>query len=509
MLSIVIPRASRLPFSWTLQQRARVSVLCLCVMGAAAGIDAQIADFSIAPIAPSPSATVNLSYNGACPGSLTSLIWEFGDNQTFTQDPNAQGCATTHSYTTSSIYRVRLTVLPSGNSLSKDLGVLTLANGQNTLTPAFTWSPATPTPGQSLSFTDLTAPTNSVGQWTWEFDDGTNSFLRNPDKSFPAGNHAVSLTVQNQADLEQITLTVVVEVPPPPVADFSFTPTSPAAGALVQFLDESTGSPTSWSWNFGDPTSSFPNSSTSKNPTHRYVNPGTYTVRLIASNAGGASAPHTEVVIVGQIGPIPVASFSYSPTSPTEGDQVLFTDTSTGSPTSWSWNFDDPTSGGSNTSTLRNPSHVFSAAGTYDVTLRATNANGTSEPATETVTVAPQQGACHSDAQTLCVQANRFSVTASYRTATNATGSGAAIRLTDDSGYFYFFDANNVEVVTKVLNGCFAPFNSYWVFAAGLTNVEVTLTVTDTSNGTVKTYRNPLGTPFQPIQDTSAFATCP
>jgi hypothetical protein len=47
------------------------------------------------------------------------------------------------------------------------------------------------------------------------------------------------------------------------------------------------------------------------------------------------------------------------------------------------------------------------------------------------------------------------------------------------------------------------------VFAAGLTNVEVTLNVTDTRNGTPKTYFNPLGTPYAPVQDTSAFATCP
>jgi len=263
MLSTGISRASRF------RQPARLTLLCLCVMGFAAAIDAQFADFTMTPIAPTPSATVNLSYNGACPGSLTSLIWEFGDNSTFTQDPNVQGCATTHSYTTSSIFRVRLTVLPSGDSLSKDLGVRTTANGQNALTPAFTWSPATPVPGQSVSFTDLTAPPSSVGQWTWEFDDGTSSYLRNPDRSFPAGDHPVTLTVQNQADLRQITLTVVVELPPPPVADFTFTPTSPAAGTLVQFLDASTEAPTAWSWNFGDPTSIFPNTSTSKNPTHR------------------------------------------------------------------------------------------------------------------------------------------------------------------------------------------------------------------------------------------------
>ena len=63
-------------------------------------------------------------------------------------------------------------------------------------------------------------------------------------------------------------------------------------------------------------------------------------------------------------------------------------------------------------------------------------------------------------------------------------------------------------MVVKVLNGC--TFNQrYWVFAGGLTNVQVTMTVTDMTNATVKTYTNPLNTAFQPIQDTAAFQTCP
>ncbi len=63
-------------------------------------------------------------------------------------------------------------------------------------------------------------------------------------------------------------------------------------------------------------------------------------------------------------------------------------------------------------------------------------------------------------------------------------------------------------MVIKVLNGCSLNSN-YWTFAGGLTNVNVILTVTDTQTGLIKTYINPQGSPFQPIQDTSAFATCP
>ena len=64
-------------------------------------------------------------------------------------------------------------------------------------------------------------------------------------------------------------------------------------------------------------------------------------------------------------------------------------------------------------------------------------------------------------------------------------------------------------MVTKVLPFCAEPFNSIWVFAAGLTNVKVDLTYTDMNNGTLITKSNDLGVPFAPIQDTSAFKTCP
>lgn len=509
MLSTAIPGASRSSLPRTPGRLARLALLVLAAMGAAAGINAQTADYTITPTAPTPASVVTFTFNGTCPGSLTSLTWEFGDGSpNVTLDPNV-GCNTTHTYASSGVYHTRLTLAPNGGTQSKDLGVRSTADGLSSLHAAFGWTPEIPSPGQLVAFVDETTPINAVGQWTWEFEDGTKSYLRNPEKSFPPGFNGIRLTVRNQADVEQVVLTIEVEVPPPPIAAFTFTPANPAPGALVQFSDESTETPIAWSWNFGDPTSSFPNTSTDQNPTRRYLNPGSYTVRLIATNLGGPSLPHTEVVTVGQVGPIPVASFTYSPTLPVQGDQVLFTDTSTGSPTSWSWDFGDPATGGSNTSTLKNPSHVFSAARAYNVTLRATNASGTSNPATQAVTVAQPPATCQANPTTLCLQGHRFSVTTAFRTAAGATGSGNAVGLTADSGYFYFFDPNNVEVVTKVLNACVDPFQSYWVFAAGLTNVEVTLTVIDTSNGTVKTYRNPLGTPFQPIQDTSAFATCP
>ncbi len=104
---------------------------------------------------------------------------------------------------------------------------------------------------------------------------------------------------------------------------------------------------------------------------------------------------------------------------------------------------------------------------------------------------------------------DRFQVSAQWKTA-KASGEGQAVMLTKESGYFWFFSPEGIEVTVRVLNACnLDGFNNYWVFAAGMTDVEVKLTVVDTQTGQSKAYSNPLGTPFQPVLDTKAFATCP
>ncbi len=116
-------------------------------------------------------------------------------------------------------------------------------------------------------------------------------------------------------------------------------------------------------------------------------------------------------------------------------------------------------------------------------------------------------GPCTPDAQSLCLSNGRFKVQAVWQSSTSSS-TGTAIPGSSDTGQFWFFSASNVEMVVKVLNGC-SINTRYWVFAGGLTNVKVTMTVTDMQNATVKTYINNLDTPFAPIQDTNAFATCP
>ena len=118
---------------------------------------------------------------------------------------------------------------------------------------------------------------------------------------------------------------------------------------------------------------------------------------------------------------------------------------------------------------------------------------------------------CTVNDNTLCLNGGRFIVTTRWQTSADPadSGQGHAVPLTGDTGYFWFFSSNNVEVIVKVVGACVDPFNRYWVFASGLTNVEVTLTVIDTQTHLTNRYHSPNGTAFAAIQDTDAFATCP
>ena len=115
---------------------------------------------------------------------------------------------------------------------------------------------------------------------------------------------------------------------------------------------------------------------------------------------------------------------------------------------------------------------------------------------------------CTPSATQVCLVNGRFSVSIDWKTSGGQTGQGQAIKYTDASGLFWFFGPDNIEVLLKVLNAC--SLNSrYWVFAAATTDVEYTIRVTDTTNGTTKTYFHAGGTPAPAITDTGAFATCP
>jgi hypothetical protein len=128
--------------------------------------------------------------------------------------------------------------------------------------------------------------------------------------------------------------------------------------------------------------------------------------------------------------------------------------------------------------------------------------------AVELSPIAAYTGCTASDAA-LCLNQGRYRVTATWRDFAGSTGAGVARGLTADSGYFYFFSPNNIEVLVKTLNGCDRRLgHHFWFYGAGLTNVQVELRVVDTLTGAFEIYTNLLGQTFQPILDNQAFATC-
>ena len=117
--------------------------------------------------------------------------------------------------------------------------------------------------------------------------------------------------------------------------------------------------------------------------------------------------------------------------------------------------------------------------------------------------VAQSTAACTESQQRLCLADGRFAVEVAWTDFEDRTGAGTTIPLTSDTGGFWFFDDANVELVLKVLDG--RPLNGkFWVFYGALSNVEYTITVTDTATGAVKTYRNPSGQ-LASAGDTEAF----
>jgi PKD repeat protein len=239
---------------------------------------------------------------------------------------------------------------------------------------SFTVVPACQTCKNTMQFTDTS--TNSPTSWSWNFGDGGTSTQQNPAHYFAAdGHYTVSLTATNSSGSGSTSQVVIITTGSTsiPTASFTFAPACQTCKNTMQFTDTSTNSPTSWSWTFGDG-----GASTQQNPSHYFAASGSYTVSLRATNSAGSSSTSRTVTI----SLAPVASFTVAPACQTCKNSMQFTDTSTNSPTSWSWNFGD---GG--TSTLRNPGHSF-AFGTYTVRLTAANAAGSSTYS-KTVVISP------------------------------------------------------------------------------------------------------------------------
>lgn len=301
------------------------------------------------------------------------------------------------------------TVSPGGASLRPDDQLAAewlYPTGSGTPNPNPNPSPSVPAAPTNLVATPAGAninlqwqnnATSETGQWIY-FAVAGGSFTRIGDAGAgatsatltgaSAGTYQVYITAYNSAgesapsNTATVTLGGTTPQPSPaPAAAFAISPSTGVAGHTnFVFTNESTGSVTSQTWNFGD---GFTSGVVS--PTHVFASAGTYSVTLTVSGSGGNStASHTVTVNApAPAGPSVTAAFSFSPTSPSVNTAVAFVDQSSGSPTSWSWSFGDGA-----TSAAENPTHAFAAPGAYTVTLTASNAFS-SAATSRSVTVAP------------------------------------------------------------------------------------------------------------------------
>jgi PKD repeat protein len=256
---------------------------------------------------------------------------------------------------------------------------LPVANFSSSVTNGF--SPLT------VQFNDSSTNATSLN---WDFGDGNNSVERNPVHTyFAKGNYTVNLTANNGNGTNSTNAIITVLEKPilrgsmgpsrpseklapdpvpliPPVANFNANVTSGYAPLTVQFTDLSE-NVTGLNWNFGDG-----NSSTEQNPMHTYPIAGNYTVNLTANNGNDTNSKTIPINVINipEQPVLPVANFNADVTNGVAPLAVQFTDLSTNA-TSWTWNFGD-----GQTSSAQNPINTYYSAGTYTVSLTASNANG-------------------------------------------------------------------------------------------------------------------------------------
>ncbi|MEI9810194.1 MAG: PKD domain-containing protein [Bacteroidota bacterium] len=319
-----------------------------------------VANFTASPLAGCSPLIVNFQDLSA--GSPTSWNWDFGNGNTSTiQNPIA-------TYFVPGSYTITLTV--------------TNTNGSNTLTrnqyitvydiPAvnFTADNQSGCFPLRVNFTDISTAGagNTNVSWQWDFGNGATSSLQNPSVAYTtAGNFTITLKVTNDKGcVKTISRPNYIAVTPGVTAGFTNTqPAVCSAPALITFTNTSTGPGTlTWQWNFGDG-----NTSTVQHPANTYTAAGNYTITLVVTSSSGCEDTIRSSVPV-TIGGI--ATDFTSPASVCTNATASFTNTSTPAPASALWNFGD-----AGMSTQINPTHIYTAPGTYTVKLYNTYASCT------------------------------------------------------------------------------------------------------------------------------------
>jgi PKD repeat protein len=284
----------------------------------------------------------------------------------------------------------------------------------------------------AVTFTD--SSTNATA-WSWNFGDGTTSTTRNPSKTYSnSGSYTVKLTATGPGGSVTATKAnyiTVTAASAAPVASFTASPTSGGAPLLVTLTDTSTGTVSARTWDLGDGTTS-----TAQSVAKTYNTAGSYTVKLTVTNAGGSTST-TRTMSVTAVAPM--ASFSATPTSGTAPLSTAFKDTSTGTITGYAWNFGDGT-----TSSASNPSHTYTKAGNYTVSLTTTGPAGSNTKTQASyIKVTAGTGALPSPWSSADIGSVGLAGMASYASGTfTLTGSGADIWGTADAFRFVYRPLN-------------------------------------------------------------------
>jgi PKD repeat protein len=341
---------------------------------------APVANFNMNPTSGVAPRVVSFDSYPSTGDYITARTWNFGDGS-----DNVTAPIVSHTFPAGN-WTVTLTVTNDGgsNSAQRTISVvnppLPVANFSMNRTSGM-WP-------LCVEFTDLSVA-QSVEEYVWNFGDGSDNVSSatsiRPVHTFnESGTYTVTLYVKNLVGTVMAQKTISVNNPPAPTASFSAsTGTTGVWPLTMNFADASSVTnpsvyPTRWEWNFGE--GSNVTAFTSAGQSHVYSTPGTYTVTLTVSNAGGSSTMQRPGYITVNNPPVPAADFSTSPTTGTWPLQVTFTDKSSAMnpatyTTIWNWQFGDGSANFTSTSST-NPTHRYNTSGSYTVNLTVTNVNG-------------------------------------------------------------------------------------------------------------------------------------
>ncbi|MDZ4671262.1 MAG: PKD domain-containing protein, partial [Phototrophicales bacterium] len=288
---------------------------------------------------------------------------------------------------------------------------------------AFTQDKVTGTAPLTVSFINLSSPTNVITGFTWNFGDGTTSTEISPIKTFNnPGQYTVTLTATGPGGSSNVSRQITVQSANPPVAGFTTDKTTGSAPLIVQFTNASTGGQiTNYLWNFSDGTTSV-----DQNPSHQFTNVGTYNVILTVTGPGGSSNVSRQITVGNPI----QASISAVPDT-NNPLRINLTATATGGSgiyTAYDWDFGNgQTLFGQPTATT---SVTYASANTYTVTLTVTDSTGAKKSVTQPITIQAPPPPLTGDFT--ITQANNTDLTVGF--VASATGGRGSYSYTWDFG---------------------------------------------------------------------------